>query len=84
MDKNNDEIVCHLFGLNEPHDVAMFGVKFFIEKSVPVAIESKVKPPKYGMVTMSSSWVLSITRWLIMSSVLSADSARAAFSPEGR
>ncbi|KAK4012057.1 hypothetical protein OUZ56_021158 [Daphnia magna] len=58
----------------------MFGIKFFTEKSVFVDIESKVKPLDYGMVAMSSSWVMNLTRWLVISSVLTA--TRAAFSPE--
>lgn len=60
----------------------MFGIKFFTEKSVFVDIESKVKPLDYGMVAMSSSWVMNLTRWLVISSVLTA--TRAAFSPEGK
>lgn len=67
--------------LNVPHHVAMFGAKIFTKKPVLLAIESKVKPLNYGMVAMSSSW-LSITRWLVMSFVLTA--SRAAFSPEGK
>ena len=57
--------------------------KFSIQNPVLLrGLESKVKPFDYGMVPMSSSWVLNVIRWLAMSSVLTA--ARAAFSPEGK
>ena len=56
--------------------------KFFIDNSFIRELESKVKPFDYGMVPMSSSWVLNVTRWLAMSFVLTA--VRAAFSPEGK
>jgi hypothetical protein len=60
----------------------MFDAKFFIQKHILVGIESKLKSFDYGMVAMSYSWVLSLTRWLALSSVLTA--TRAAFPPEGK
>jgi hypothetical protein len=64
-------------------DVAMFDVgTFSLPKHILVGLESKIKSVDYGMVAMSYSWVLSLTRWLALSSVMTA--TRAAFSPEGK
>lgn len=60
----------------------MFGIKISTQKPITVGVESKLKPPDYGMVTMSCPWVLCIIRWLAMSSVLTA--AQSTISPEGK